>query len=92
MPKEVVKVLVVLTGVTVGMVVFLAALAFLVSDSCLDSGGAIGGSPFVCVPANGKEWSWFVMLRPVIVTSLGMFVGFSTFLLIRWVLRRTEKS
>jgi hypothetical protein len=55
MTKEAIKVVVVLTGVVVGIVVILVALAFLASDSCLDSGGAIRGSPFVCVVANGKE-------------------------------------
>jgi hypothetical protein len=64
MTKSIQKLLILLGGLVVGVLCFLALFAFLVSDSCLDSGGAVGSSPFVCLAKNGEILPWFAVVKP----------------------------
>ena len=82
-----VKILVVLAGLVVGVASFFGLLAFLVSDACLDLGGAVGSSSFVCVVESGKELSWVVLVQPVVVVLTAGFVAVPVVFVIRWLLR-----
>jgi O-antigen/teichoic acid export membrane protein len=92
MRRETAKVLVVLGGVAVGVVGFIGLLAFFVSDSCLDLGGAVGSSPFVCVVDVGKVIPWVVLVRPVVVILSAGFVAVPVIFVVRWLLRRVERK
>jgi hypothetical protein len=92
MRKEIVKLLVVLGGVAVGIAGVLGVLAFLVSDACLDLGGAVGSSPFVCVVDVGKEIPWVALARPVVVVLSIGFVAIPVIFVVRWLLRRVERK
>jgi len=92
MRKEIAKVLVVFGGAVVGAAAFLGLLAFFVSDACLDSGGAVGSSLFVCVVENGKELPWVVLVQPVVVVLSAGFVAIPVMFVVRWLLRRIERK
>jgi hypothetical protein len=89
--KEVLKFLVVLAGSLAGVISFFGCLIVLVSDVCLDRGGAVGETHFVCILQGGKELSWVVLLQPVvIVVTIGVIV-LLVMLLVRYVLRWVDR-
>lgn len=92
MRKELAKFLVVLGGVALGVAVFLGLLAFAVSDSCLDSGGAVGTSYFVCLMEDGKELPWVALVQPVVVVLLAGLVAIPGLYFVYWLLRRIERK
>lgn len=92
MNKEAQKLLVVVAGVGFGVLAFLAVLGFIVSDQCLDSGGAVGDSWFVCLLENETALPWFLLLRPAVVVWVAGFVAVPLLFIGRSLLRRIERK
>ncbi len=92
MRKGVLKFLVMLASLFAGVIGFFGCLIVLVSDACLDQGGAVGNTHLVCIVQGGKELSWVVLLQPVvIVVTIGLIV-LPVMLLVRYVLRWVDRQ
>ena len=91
MRKGVLKFFVVLAGSLVGVIGFFSCLAFLVTDTCLDQGGLVGETHFVCIVQGGKELSWVVLLQPVVIVVTFGLIVLLAMLLVRYVLRWVDR-
>lgn len=67
--------LLLLAGLGAGLPVFLAVLAFLVSDACLDAGGAVVDPMFACLLHGGQQLPWLALVRPGMVASALVFAA-----------------
>jgi len=90
MTKSNQKLLILLVVLVVSVLCFLALFAFLVSDSCLDSGGAIGSTPFVCLAKNGEIVPWFAIVKPHLVILSFTIAVFPVLIAYRIMLRRNR--
>ena len=67
---------------------WLGALILLAQDSCFDNGGALSGSGFACVQADGSVVSLLSFVRPASAVLVGVLVSIPVVLLVRLFGRR----
>jgi hypothetical protein len=81
------KTVAIAVAVLVYFPVLFVCLGFVAQDICLDRGGALAGPWYACIDAAGRNWTWFGLLNPQLVTTIAAAIGLVLALAVRKIWR-----